>query len=220
MENKTFTPLLVAIIVVAVLIIGVGGYLVFKDMQAPASESESGLVVGGDKDIHGCIGSAGYSWCEAKQKCLRVWEEDCLAFNFGNSQLEKTITDYLLTQKQFNWETAENSQKFCGIENLQPKNELFPFYIWAYCGEYTVENGKLKTLSSISLPVRISYPNELSYYDLSGFSFEAPRDGTYNSIDIERIFPEDARQKISNLDKQTIIKRVETTAFNSLTAEL
>jgi len=34
-------------------------------------------TVGGDKDEHGCIGSAGYTWCEAKQKCLRTWEEDC-----------------------------------------------------------------------------------------------------------------------------------------------
>jgi hypothetical protein len=34
-------------------------------------------VVGGDKDIHGCIGSAGYSWCGTKAKCLRVWEEPC-----------------------------------------------------------------------------------------------------------------------------------------------
>ena len=34
-------------------------------------------LIGGDKDEHGCIGSAGYSWCESKQKCLRVWEEDC-----------------------------------------------------------------------------------------------------------------------------------------------
>lgn len=35
-------------------------------------------IVGGDKDVHGCIGSAGYSWCEVKQKCLRVWEEPCV----------------------------------------------------------------------------------------------------------------------------------------------
>lgn len=33
--------------------------------------------VGGDKDEHGCIGSAGYSWCQEKQKCLRIWEEPC-----------------------------------------------------------------------------------------------------------------------------------------------
>ena len=36
-------------------------------------------IVGGDKDIHGCIGSAGYSWCAVKNKCLRVWEEKCPA---------------------------------------------------------------------------------------------------------------------------------------------
>ncbi len=34
-------------------------------------------LVGGDKDSHGCIGSAGYMWCEAKTKCLRIWEEPC-----------------------------------------------------------------------------------------------------------------------------------------------
>jgi putative hemolysin len=34
-------------------------------------------IVGGDKDAHGCLPSAGYSWCDAKQKCLRQFEEPC-----------------------------------------------------------------------------------------------------------------------------------------------
>ncbi len=34
-------------------------------------------ILGGDRDEHGCIPSAGYTWCEAKQKCLREWEENC-----------------------------------------------------------------------------------------------------------------------------------------------
>ncbi|MDD5098750.1 MAG: eight-cysteine-cluster domain-containing protein [Candidatus Colwellbacteria bacterium] len=33
--------------------------------------------IGGDRDEHGCLPAAGYSWCDAKQKCLRVWEESC-----------------------------------------------------------------------------------------------------------------------------------------------
>jgi hypothetical protein len=41
------------------------------------ANDSGGHVVGGDSDEHGCIGSAGYSWCEAKQKCLRQWEEPC-----------------------------------------------------------------------------------------------------------------------------------------------
>lgn len=42
----------------------------------PSTPCESQLV-GGDEDEHGCIGSADYSWCEEKQKCLRSWEENC-----------------------------------------------------------------------------------------------------------------------------------------------
>ena len=38
---------------------------------------ENQPLVGGDRDAHGCIGSAGYSWCEISQKCYRPWEEKC-----------------------------------------------------------------------------------------------------------------------------------------------
>ncbi|MGN8185327.1 hypothetical protein ACTJLD_04990 [Burkholderia sp. 22088] len=31
-------------------------------------------MVGSDRDAHGCIGSAGYSWCETTQRCERPWE--------------------------------------------------------------------------------------------------------------------------------------------------
>ena len=42
----------------------------------PNGDEPSGEV-GGDTDEHGCDASAGYTWCEAKQKCLREWEEPC-----------------------------------------------------------------------------------------------------------------------------------------------
>jgi len=34
-------------------------------------------IIGGEKDAHGCLVAAGYSWCDAKQKCLRPFEEAC-----------------------------------------------------------------------------------------------------------------------------------------------
>lgn len=40
---------------------------------APTGEQ----MVGNDRDEHGCIPSAGYTWCEEKQKCLRLFEEPC-----------------------------------------------------------------------------------------------------------------------------------------------
>lgn len=33
------------------------------------------VIVGGDQDEHGCKASAGYTWSEALQKCIRIWEE-------------------------------------------------------------------------------------------------------------------------------------------------
>lgn len=36
-------------------------------------------ALGSDRDAHGCIASAGYSWCELSQKCIRAWEEPCTA---------------------------------------------------------------------------------------------------------------------------------------------
>jgi len=44
---------------------------------APAVQPSDTPIVGGDRDEHGCIGSAGYSWCASKNKCLRIWEEEC-----------------------------------------------------------------------------------------------------------------------------------------------
>ncbi len=48
-----------------------------EEPEEEAPEEEEPLI-GGDRDAHGCIPSAGYTWCEAKQKCLRVWEEPCI----------------------------------------------------------------------------------------------------------------------------------------------
>lgn len=50
-----------------------------KGEQTPVTPTPvpSQAIVGNDRDAHGCIGSAGYSWCEQKQKCLRPWEESC-----------------------------------------------------------------------------------------------------------------------------------------------
>ncbi len=49
---------------------------------------EQPAPIGGDRDEHGCIATAGYVWCEAKNKCIRPWEEECEA---GNGALADTL---------------------------------------------------------------------------------------------------------------------------------
>lgn len=39
--------------------------------EAPAGET----MTGSDKDEHGCVASAGYTWCSVQERCIRLWEE-------------------------------------------------------------------------------------------------------------------------------------------------
>ena len=139
-----------------------------------------------------------------------------LSPNFSNNQIENAITNYLLTQKHFSWKTRIDSYNFCVIENLVPEKELFPLYVWAYCGEYIIQDGELETLSGLSGPIKIDYPNELSFYDLNKFSYESPGDGSHYAEDIRRIFPEDIWQHIFNFDRENIIKRIENIVFTNI----
>ena len=69
--------IVVALITILAIAIGVGGVLAYRYWTTP--QEEAPMLIGGDKDAGGCLIGAGYSWCEAKQKCLRVFEEDCLS---------------------------------------------------------------------------------------------------------------------------------------------
>lgn len=68
MNKKIIISFLIIILIAAVSV-----YL----FQNRENHFEENIIVGGDADEHGCIGSAGYIWCEAKNKCIRPWEEDC-----------------------------------------------------------------------------------------------------------------------------------------------
>lgn len=126
-SNKTIfvaaiLPALVAIFVIFVLVMP----KVRESRQEPApaaqtiqdSVADQPVLVGGDRDEHGCIGSAGYMWCAPKEKCLRIWEEPCyasvseeiqymLADKYGrpvdevNITIQKQETDYVSGEVQF-----------------------------------------------------------------------------------------------------------------------
>mgnify|MGYP003981523091 CR=1 FL=1 len=42
-------------------------------MGGTMSSSSGEKMVGGDRDEHGCIGSAGYTYCKGMGKCVRPW---------------------------------------------------------------------------------------------------------------------------------------------------
>lgn len=42
-------------------------------------------IVGNDRDSHGCIGSAGYTWSEVLNECIRPWENGIRLFAVDNN---------------------------------------------------------------------------------------------------------------------------------------
>jgi hypothetical protein len=48
-------------------------------------------LAGSNKDVHGCIGSAGYLWCDKENACVRPWE---LAKDKGLKNTEGYVKDY------------------------------------------------------------------------------------------------------------------------------
>ncbi len=78
--RKGFVPAVVIFFLMGITILGIGMYMFDqRSAQPQQSATPSGIVVGGDKDSHGCIGSAGYTWCQAKNQCIRSWEQYCTA---------------------------------------------------------------------------------------------------------------------------------------------
>ena len=48
--------------------------LLFTSCGNSQSKKGEENKVGDDKDAHGCIASAGYTWSEVLKDCIRLWE--------------------------------------------------------------------------------------------------------------------------------------------------
>jgi hypothetical protein len=131
-------------------------------------------------------------------------EKQTQHFYIKNKDLEFAVNDFLGNQEKLIWKTKHDSHVFCSIENLIVDREIFPIYVWAYCAEYEMENNTLKKLSGFSGPLKISYPNELSYFDMQQFSYSTPRDGSLYMEDVKKIFPENAQGVIESFDTKDI----------------
>lgn len=123
--------------------------------------------------------------------CLeRIW-------SLPNGELDSAVHEFLLSRRELSWQTEEGTQNICVFQNLYPEKELFPLYLWVRCGEFKMKDGKVAELSGTSVPVKIDYPNELSYYDLSKFSIAIPGDGALYARDIKTIFPKEILDRLN-----------------------
>lgn len=63
-----------ALLVLSILIVISVAYFMRKVIDEPYQQRQ---LIGGQTDEHGCLGSAGYTWCDPKQACVRTWEDGC-----------------------------------------------------------------------------------------------------------------------------------------------
>lgn len=57
------------------LIFSCDGILKDRSKDDTGTITDKNVVLGTDKDKHGCVHSAGYSWSKLREECIRVFEE-------------------------------------------------------------------------------------------------------------------------------------------------
>jgi len=67
------TKLLGFMLCLIYLVVASGRGTKYKKLENK-EEGKAATIVGADKDVHGCIASAGYQWSELRKQCIRPFE--------------------------------------------------------------------------------------------------------------------------------------------------
>ncbi len=117
--------LIVALILLGVLVV----------VYLPVTPNEPAPRVGADKDVHGCIASAGYTYSAVRQGCIRVWEQG-VALTPVVQIAEPVLAAYVVQN-----ETGTQAEVFMpGISEgmVMTRNEQLPLPTWTAPGGWTL----------------------------------------------------------------------------------
>lgn len=137
---------------------------------------------GGDRGQHGCIGSAGYTWCAAVSECVRLWElEDGHPCNSEKHQLSDQIEDPAASSQcstahcrmlcPNGWAKDENGcDKFCECA-------VAPTSIGAekkriYVHPYLIDCEGVVPMKCMQVKSELDSPWELFYDQIKGYRHE------------------------------------------------
>lgn len=48
--------------------------LAMTTFALPSAQAEQPVMIGGQRDQHGCLSPAGYTWSKLQSQCIRIWE--------------------------------------------------------------------------------------------------------------------------------------------------
>jgi len=111
--------------------------------------------------------------------------------------LKSAIEEYLLSQNEFAWSTEADGKTMCVFAHLTREREISPYEVWVRCSEFVWRDGEIQEASGISIPAKLTYPDNPSFFTAENFTHEIPKDGSDYGPDIERIFSQESRELIS-----------------------
>lgn len=115
---------------IIVSLIGVAAILGAIYLLVANSTFFKSQIIGGQKDEHGCLPAAGYSWCGAKNVCIRQWEEYC------TSAVPKTVTFVCADSKSIVATFYLKDDKFVDLKLSDGRNMSVPHAISASGARY------------------------------------------------------------------------------------
>ncbi|MFH1452169.1 MAG: hypothetical protein ABIF88_03280 [archaeon] len=75
-----------AIIIGLVLVIAIILIILEMNKDEELKFEDDDDLIGGERDSHGCLGPAGYSWNETEKECVREWETGEARYQVVNFQ--------------------------------------------------------------------------------------------------------------------------------------
>ncbi|MBU0766884.1 hypothetical protein KKF55_03835 [Patescibacteria group bacterium] len=146
------------------------------------------------------------SGCTFTENKLDYNEQEPIYNKIDNADiLQDAIEQYLISQRDFAWDTEQDGKHVCVFEYLQNDHEISPYYLWVRCSEFVLKDEEIEEASGVSIPAKLSYPAEISSLDAANFTHEIPGSGSDYDKDIERIFPLDSREKMSNFHDSMLV---------------
>ncbi|MDX2070638.1 MAG: hypothetical protein SFV55_19580 [Haliscomenobacter sp.] len=128
-------------------------FFLFLFLSACNGQKPDGTpTVGGDKDKHGCIGSAGYQWSELRGECIRLFEAG-IRLDPQAKELNQTTSAFIVFKSMdedakvelfLPGEKAMILPKVGQQDAGTWKNKKYTVKQWR--GMYSVENSKKKLL--------------------------------------------------------------------------
>jgi hypothetical protein len=111
----------VIIIVIVLVFLAIGIYYISTH---PTIQEDSGSPIGGQRDSHGCLGPAGYSWNETEKECVREWSHEEDRYQITNFQNCKDAGYPITKTLPSQCETASGRIFYNVSEELQCENDF------------------------------------------------------------------------------------------------